>query len=132
MIHQDRPWTLSTAAGAGRHWLATLLARHRARLAGRQAWLDGSEESALWLEQRILATRTEIAAINRSLAMQKQALDGAWPGRPDPQDAPATGEPAAAPARLHARPGHDNSTAYADTEPMPFLDTISPASDDAA
>lgn len=130
MMSLDRPRALAAAAVNGSHWLAALLARQRMRLAVLQPRLDDAEASDLWLEERILATRTDIAAINRSLAMQKQALDGAWPGRVAVQVAAQSGTHPAAPASPD-RPADDGSSAYADTEPLPFLDTITPAPDAA-
>lgn len=108
-------------ADAGRAWLVTLLA-------GRRRAAPGAEDSRLALEERILATQTEIVAMHRSLAMHKHALDAATRaprklGNTPPQPA-ADGMTAG--QKLDLPLDEEGLSCYADTQPMPFLDLRPP------
>lgn len=108
-------------ADAGRAWLVTLLA-------GRRRDAPGAEDSRLALEERILATQTEIVAMHRSLAMHKHALDAATRAPRKPGDTPpqatATG---LKPGQTLDLPLDDEGlSCYAETQPMPFLDLRPP------
>jgi len=82
------------------------------------------DDSRLGLEARILATRTQIDALHRSLAMQKQALDVTQRSRPGPAPAPMA---AASSGHGYTQPldlplDEASESAYAETQPMPFID----------
>ncbi len=113
-------WTMSGMADASLAWLATLLTRHR-RMP--QSW---TEDSRLALEERILAAQTEIVAMQRSLAMQKQAMDAAQSVRrtqAGPRSAAHGAQPSDTGVKLDLPLDDEGLSCYADTEPMPYLDT---------
>lgn len=111
-------------ADAGRSWLSALLARQRRRLANTQRQMAWSGDSRWGLDERILATRTQIVALHRSLAMQKLVLDAARRVRPIFASRPASQERPSAPAsRLDLPLDDEGLTGYADTEPMSFMDS---------
>lgn len=134
MSSMDHPWTVAAMAGASRTWLSALLARERRRwgdVPGAAAW---SEDSRIELEDRILATRTQIAAMHRSLAMQKHALDATRRAgqriTTGPWSRAANGSPTADNHRLDLQLDEGKPSDYADTEPMSsFLDSRSFAED---
>lgn len=119
-------------AGAGRSWLTALLARHRRLWAHRPADMPGetgwTETSRMGLDDRILATRTQIAAMHRSLAMQKHALDATRRAgqrtTAGPWSRPFSSTPAPGPSRVDVPLEEGKPSDYADTEPMSaFLDS---------
>jgi len=125
MNAQELPWTVAAVAGAGRSWLASLLAPPRLR-ADHPQDPAGAEDSRLGLDERILATRRQIAVLHRSLAMHKLALV-AQRARQNaasrsPEQRPASPSAPAAP-RPDVPLDDDAASAYADTEPMSFLDS---------
>lgn len=124
----DPPWSMAAVAGASRSWLSALLARERQRWSTQPSAKAWPEDSRMGLDDRIEATRTQIAAMHRSLAMQKHALDatrragqritaGSW-------SRPANSAPAEDRPRLDVLLDEGKPSDYADTEPMSaFLDS---------
>jgi hypothetical protein len=112
----ELPWSVAGMAGAGRAWLHAWFGRRGPR--------DRSpEDSRLVLEQRILATQTEIVAMHRSLAMHKHALDAAARAPRKPGDTPAQpGADKASAQKVDLPLDDEGLSCYAETRPMPFLD----------
>jgi hypothetical protein len=136
MSSMDHPWTMAAVAGAGRSWLHALLVRKRRAWGGTYGAPAWSEDSRLGLEDRILATRTQIAAMHRSLAMQKHALDATRRAgqriTAGPWSRPANGTPTTDRPRLDVSLDEGKPSDYADTEPMSsFMDSPSFAEDPA-
>lgn len=84
---------------------------------------EAFDDSRLGLEASILATRTQIDALHRSLAMQKQAIDATQ----RPRNGSTAAPPLTPTQRAYTQPldlplDEASESAYAETQPMPFID----------
>lgn len=104
---------------ASRPWLGARVLEHLRRITAPAA-SDAFDDSRLGLEARILATRTQIDALHRSLAMQKQALDATQRPRSSAAPIPLASQTYTQPLDLPL--DEASESAYAETQPMPFID----------